>query len=147
MLRSPVRAAVAIVFLGLVGWTLQTLFHTGFFTIVAVLLLWSQVAVFFLPTKYTLTSETVTVKGIVSKKEKDWDEFRSYYTDPNGLLLSPFVERSRLEKFRGVSLQFHGNRDEVISFVETIMRPRLRGDTDVGDAGQGARGGEAGRAP
>ena len=138
MLRSPLRAALAVLFIAVMAWTIQSVFRTTYFTVVAVLLVWGQVAGFFLPTRYELTDEKVNVQGLVTRREKKWSEFRSYYVDPNGLLLSPCVGRSRLERFRGVSLQFHGNRDEVVSFVERRM-DRESADARMGDEGQGER--------
>jgi hypothetical protein len=146
MLRSPVRAAVAVAFIVLMAWTIQSLFATTYFTVIAVLLVWGQVAGFFLPTRFSLTEEGVSVRGLVSRREKGWDEFRSHYVDREGLLLSPFLERSRLERFRGVSLQFHGNRDEVIGFVERMMgrgagqdgRQEADGGGEETDGGVGA---------
>lgn len=150
MLRSPVRAVVAVAFVVLMAWTIQSLFETTYFTVVAVLLVWGQIAGFFLPTRFKLTSDTVSVRGLVSRREKDWGEFRSHYVDREGVLLSPFLERSRLERFRGLSLQFHGNRDDVVKFVEREMSRRAdRGggedadhegpDGRMGDEGQGGR--------
>ena len=133
MLRSPVRAVLAVAFIAVMAWFIQSLFSTTYFTVVAVLLVWGQVAGFFLPTRFSLTDERVSVRGLVSRREKDWSEFRSHYVDREGVLLSPFVERSRLDRFRGVSLQFHGNRDEVVAFVERMM---ARGD-DTGDSAEG----------
>ena len=132
MLRSPVRAVLAVAFVVLMAWTMQVLFSTTYFTVVAVLLVWGQIAGFFLPTRFSLTEDGVAVRGLVSKREKSWSEFRSHYVDKDGLLLSPFLERSRLERFRGVSLQFHGNRDQVVAFVERMM---ARND-DTGDNGE-----------
>ncbi len=120
--RNPTRALLALAFIGLLGWTIQSLFRTTYFTVVALLLVWSQISDFFLPTRYELDEEKVRVRGLIGRREKSWDEFRSYHVDPSGVLLSPFVERSRLERFRGTSLQFHGNRDEVIAFVEQRMK-------------------------
>jgi len=133
MLRSPVRAVLAVAFVVLMAWTMQALFSTTYFTVVAVLLVWGQIAGFFLPTRFSLTGDGVSVRGLVSKREKSWGEFRSHYVDREGVLLSPFIERSRLERFRGVSLQFHGNRDEVVAFVEHMMAS----DDDTGDSAEG----------
>jgi hypothetical protein len=144
MLKSPARAVVAVCFIALLAWTLESLLHTGYFTLLAVLLVWSQVAGFFLPTVFTLTEDGVRVKGLVSKKEKRWEEFRSYYVDREGVLLSPFLDRSRLERFRGVSLQFHGNRDQVVAFVSDMMTREREADANVGHEGQGDRRGEEG---
>lgn len=137
LVKSPIRAIVAVGFIGLVGWTLQSWFGSAFFTTVAVLLLWAQVVGFFVPTRYVLDDEKVVVRGLVGKHEKAWSEFRSYYVDADGVLLSPFVERSRLERFRGVSLQFHGNREEVVAFVERAMPGEEKAESHVGDEGQG----------
>ena len=133
-LRSPVRASVAVAFVAMMAWTIQSLFSTTYFTVLAVLLVWGQIAGFFLPTRYALTEDRVSVRGLVSRREKSWDEFRSFYVDKEGLLLSPFDERSRLERFRGVSLQFHGNRDEVVDFVERMMGA----GSQTGSGGEGA---------
>jgi hypothetical protein len=138
MLRSPVRALVAVAFLVIVAWFLQTWLRTGYFTVIAVLLVWGQVAGFFLPTWYELTDDGVSVRGLVSKREKSWSEFRTWYVDRDGVLLSPFLGPSRLARFRGVSLQFHGNRDEVVAFVERVMKAPGASDADVGDEGQGS---------
>jgi hypothetical protein len=158
MVRSPVRATVAVLFLALVAWTLQSWLHVGYFTVLAVLLLWGQVATFFLPTRYTLTDDAVVVRGLVTRREKPWTDFQSYLVDRDGILLSPFAARSRLERFRGLSLQFHGNRDEVIAFVESAMaRARdeeapggardQEGEPRVGDEGQVAHEGDRGVQP
>jgi len=137
MLLSPVRAAIAVAFVVIVGWFLQTWLNAGYFTVVAVLLVWGQVAGFFLPTWYTLTDAGVSVRGLVSKRQKPWSDFRSYCVDDDGVLLSPFPSPSRLARFRGVSLQFHGNRDDVVSYVGSMMEERVETDADVGDEGQG----------
>jgi hypothetical protein len=47
-----------------------------------------------------------------------WDQFRSYYPDRNGVLLSPFVRPSRLENFRGFYLRFDGQSEDVLRVVK-----------------------------
>jgi hypothetical protein len=133
MLRSPVRAVLAVAFVAVMAWFIQNLFKTTYFTIVAVLLVWGQIAGFFLPTRFALSEDGVSVRGLVGRRSKPWSEFRSWYIDREGLLLSPFTERSRLERFRGVSLQFHGNKDAVVAFVERVMHR----ETPPGEGGGG----------
>ena len=145
MLRSPVRAAVGLAVITLVAWTLQSWLETGYFTVLAVLLMWGHVAGFYLPTHYSLTEESVLVRGLVSRREKSWGEFRSFHKDREGVLLSPFIGRSRLERFRGVSLQFHGNRDEVMAVVERMIVDCEEDDGDVvNESGKGGDGGQGG---
>jgi hypothetical protein len=152
MLKSPVRAVLAAAFIAVMAWTIQSLLNTTYFTVIAVLLVVGQVAGFFLPARFELTEKKVSVKGLVARREKVWSEFRSYYVDREGILLSPFIERSRLERFRGFSLQFHGNRDEVVAFVERMMaRDDPEGAAEGGDADEPVERlgdeGQGGRAP
>ncbi len=145
MQRSPFRAMMGLAFIALVAWTLQSWLHAGYFTIVAVLLLWGQVAGFYLPTRYTISDDRVAVRGIIAKREKEWVDFRSYFVDRDGVLLSPFIGRSRLERFRGLSLMFHANREEVVAFVEAKLGAG-EDDAVLGDEGSTEDGGEGGEA-
>jgi hypothetical protein len=140
MVKSPWRAAAAVAIIGLLGWTIESLTGNALFTTVGLLLVWGQVASFFVPTRYALTDGSVLVRGVLAKKEKPWSDFRSYHVDREGVLLSPFRGRSRLERFRGLSLQFHGNRSDVVSFVERVMGSSGGAAGDVGDEGQGGGG-------
>ena len=121
MARSPYRAAAAIAFMIVVGWFLQSWLRTGYFTVIALLLVWGQVAGFFLPTRYELTDEAVSVRGLVSRREKRWSEFRSYHVDREGILLSPCVGVSRLARFRGTSLQFEAKAalESAVKYTKT----------------------------
>jgi hypothetical protein len=137
VVRSPWRAAMAIAIIGLLGWTIQSVARNWFFTAVGLLLVWGQVASFFVPTRYALSDEKVIVRGLLARKEKPWSDFRSYHLDREGVLLSPFVGPSRLERFRGLSLQFHGNKGDVMAFVERAMGGPGGRAGDVGAEGQG----------
>ena len=54
---------------------------------------------------------------------KLWSDFRSFYADRNGVLLSPFARPSRLENFRGVYVRFgRSNRDEIRDFIRRKVR-------------------------
>jgi hypothetical protein len=88
------------------------------FTVLALVVMLGSLAKFYVPTSYKLTTETVAVKTTTTTISKSWSQYRSFYPDKNGVLLSPFAEPSRLENFRGLYLMFSDNRDEVIPFVQ-----------------------------
>jgi hypothetical protein len=44
--------------------------------------------------------------------------------DKNGVLLSPFAGRSRLENFRGVYVRFGQNKDQVVNFVRSKIEKK-----------------------
>jgi hypothetical protein len=78
----------------------------------------------FLPSSYTLDERGAGKKSVFGTESKDWSHVKSFIPDRNGVLLSPFPTPTRLAKFRGLSLQFSGNRKEVLEFIRTRVEPR-----------------------
>ncbi|MFH1654064.1 MAG: hypothetical protein ABIE74_08395 [Pseudomonadota bacterium] len=56
---------------------------------------------FILPANVSLDGSGLVVTYPLGSINKSWNEFKSAHRDRNGILLSPFAFRSRLEKFRG----------------------------------------------
>ncbi len=124
----PVRrkwwvSAVVIMFIAAVGATVKALTDSEAFMALAMVILLMSLAKFFFPTKFKLSDLGVTIKTTTQTLFKEWKIYRSCYPDKKGILLSPFVEPSRLENFRGLYVMFEGNNDEVTAFVrERIKR-------------------------
>ena len=81
-------------------------------------MLFASVAKFYFPTYFTLTEDEAIVKSSTQTIKRKWSEFRSYYPDKNGVLLSPFIDKSRLENFRGIYLIFGTNADDVMAIIK-----------------------------
>lgn len=92
--------------------------YSPFMTFLAIVILFAALSGFYFPTRYALYDDHFIAKTKTQALRKDWKQFRSYYPDKNGVLLSPFPRPSRLENFRGYYLKFSGNRDEVMRLVE-----------------------------
>ncbi|MEW6026572.1 MAG: hypothetical protein AB1599_04690 [Planctomycetota bacterium] len=92
------------------------------FALVALTLLVFSMRQFFLPTVYTLNAEGVDVRFLGSTQKRSWSYFQSFYEDRNGVLLSPFKERSRLESFRGIYLIAGNNKAQVAEFVKQHIK-------------------------
>ncbi|MCP4566928.1 MAG: tripartite tricarboxylate transporter permease [FCB group bacterium] len=90
-----------------------------FLTVLAVLILFGSMGGFYFPTRYYFYDDHFVVKTMVQALRKEWNLFRSYYPDKNGVLLSPFGHPSRLENFRGLYIKFAGNRDRVMEIVRS----------------------------
>ena len=105
--------------------------------LVAMIIMFTTLAKFFLPTRYTFTESGVTVKTTTTKYTRPWNQFRSFYVDPNGALLSPFATPSRLENFRGLYITFEDNKDEVVAFLQDHIKapelPQILRDNDGSD--------------
>nr|MBN2276920.1 hypothetical protein [candidate division Zixibacteria bacterium] len=95
--------------------------NSVWFSILASLFLFGSLSSFYFPSHYRLTEEEIIVKTKMQTMVKKWSQYRTSYPDKNGILLSPFTRRSRLENFRGIYIKFEGNRDEVIAFAREMM--------------------------
>jgi hypothetical protein len=76
---------------------------------------------YYTPTKYRLNKNGIEVRKLFYTIRKSWNDFRSFYPDNSGVLLSPFPLPTRLENFRGVYIRFKNNKDEVLSFVDSMI--------------------------
>jgi hypothetical protein len=113
----PLVTALVIAFLIVLAVLVYLLTYSAVFTVIAVLVLYGSLTQYFTNTTYEFTDTKVRVKYVVNKIEKDWTQYRSYYADKNGVLLSPFPGPSRLENFRGLFIRFGGNKDQVMEIV------------------------------
>ncbi len=95
--------------------------YSKLFTVLSFLFLYGSMSSFYFPTKYTLSDSNIIVKTFSQTLTKEWSQYRTYYPDKNGVLLSPFARRTRMENFRGLYVKFEGNKDEVMAFVTKIM--------------------------
>jgi len=102
---------------------LFTIWYTGsaFFGVVVVLVMTLSLGAYFFPTWYTLTEKGIKVRTLVTKFERPWSTYRSFWPDKNGVLLSPFPHASRLENFRGLFVRFEGNGKDVVAFVKRYV--------------------------
>jgi len=81
---------------------------------------------FFLPVRYTMDAEGVRKRSVFGVEERKWHRVKSVVPDRYGVLLSPFPEPTMLAKFRGLSIQFSGNREEVLEFIGRHTRGNSR---------------------
>ena len=104
---------VVIIPLGL--WYL----YSPFYALLGFVILGGSLTSFFLPTRYVLYAGGIESRFLGIYRRFTWDQFRSFYPDRHGVLLSPFLGPSRLENFRGVYLRFNGHKDDVLGIVRT----------------------------
>lgn len=121
--KRSAKISILIILFLLVIWLLVYLTTLNLFlTVLSVVIMLGSLSAFFLPTYYELDDQKIKVKFFFNTKEKEWNMFRSFYVDKNGVLLSPFEKPSRLENFRGLYVRFNQNKDEVMNFVESRIK-------------------------
>ena len=104
----------------------------GWWGVLGALLLFLAMWSFYLPHTYRLDGAGVSKRSVFGEERRRWEEIRSFYVDRYGVLLSPFVQPTRLARFRGISVQFGpGNREEVLEIIRSRVgdsRPAATGD-------------------
>jgi len=115
-MRITILTSVFIVICIVLVWLIS---YSVFLVGLAILILFGSLAGFYFPTRYFFYSDHFIVKTTLQSLRKEWSQFRSYYPDKNGVLLSPFGRPSRLENFRGLYIKFAGNRDRVMAIVRS----------------------------
>ncbi len=112
----------------LVGFWMEGIYWSFF----AFAVLFLSLEAFFLPSRFELTADGVTVHKPFSNMTRPWDHFRRVVFDPVGVTLSPFARRHWLESYRAVRLRFgtpergegsDPTREEVRRFVIEHVDP------------------------
>jgi len=93
-------------------------------SLISLLLLLSMTSTIYLPVRYKLDGRGVTGYFLRVPTFRDWRHYRNFYVHKNGVHLTTMPTPSPLDAFRGHFLQFSGNRDEVVAFIEAHMTLR-----------------------
>ncbi|MEP0827256.1 MAG: hypothetical protein HRF51_01930 [bacterium] len=116
--KRNMKVTVAVsIFLLILIIIVYALTQSVFFTVLAFVILYASLAAFYFPTRYRLDDKGIEIKTTTQTLRKNWSQYRSFYPDKNGVLLSPFTRPTRLENFRGVYIRFGNNREDVTSFI------------------------------
>jgi hypothetical protein len=116
--RRSWKVSLLVVFTILGLPVLLAIWYGPFFGLLGLVILGASLMPFFLPTDFILTESSVQRRYLGIDHTRKWSEFRSYYPDKNGVLLSPFPRPSRLENFRGLYIRFEDNRERVLAVIK-----------------------------
>lgn len=112
------RSTLLLLFLLFLFSGIYWLFQSVFVTLLSAMFVTGSLYRYFVPFRYELYEHELVVSAPCYRLTKPWADFRSFYVDNNGVLLSPFAKPSRLENFRGVYVRFGANRAEVLDFIK-----------------------------
>ncbi|MCK5784924.1 MAG: hypothetical protein KAH54_00040 [Candidatus Sabulitectum sp.] len=117
MKERPKATAALIAIMLVSSFAASVMMGNVWWGIIGLALLFLSMWSFFLPVIFTMDVTGVKKKSPFGLEARKWGEVRSIVPDANGVLLSPFKEPTRLAKFRGLGVQFSGNREEVLEFI------------------------------
>ncbi|MEN8152143.1 MAG: hypothetical protein ABFS86_20165 [Planctomycetota bacterium] len=107
----------------------QLSFGDRILTILSLVVLTLSVSPFYLPTRYRIADDKISIRSTFGRKEKSLKLFRRLAVDRRGVLLSPFDRPSRLDRFHGLNLRFDSaDRERVLEFLERRLGADERED-------------------
>jgi len=84
------------------------------------LLLLANLLPYFIVTKYSLFDDRIEIRYLFIKIERKLSDFKCFYFDKRGLMLSTFHTPKRLDVFRGQSLRFSGGKEEKSELIRIL---------------------------
>jgi len=130
MKESPAKGVlfwtVLLLTVWAVWWNLQSLLLTA----VAAGMLLGSLTSFYLPTVYRLDAIGAGYSRWLSQRKLEWSRVRSVTKERDGVFLSPFPAKTRLENFRGLYLPYRSNREEVLGCIR-LFAPDATGLTAI----------------
>lgn len=93
----------------------------------ATVFLLGATSAYWLPTRFSIDHDAILVQRWFWKRRVEFSNLKRIDHDPNGLFVSPFAVRSRLDGHRGLLLMEPPHRDEVEQFIRARIAPHPEG--------------------
>lgn len=108
-----------------VGWIGVLVFQHVVFGLVGSLAILLSTSELFLPIHFRVDEKGASSRVGLSQTALEWGAVRRVLVGESGVKLSPLPAPSRLDPFRGVTLRFAGNRDEVLAAIDRYREAAL----------------------
>jgi len=120
--RAAFATTVVILALAAVAWL--TLGHPAWAAL-AIAVLFLSLNRFFLPSRFEISDEAITVRWAMGTQTMRWQDLRRFAHDERGGFLSKRSRPSRFDSFSGMHLLFGDVRDQVIEAVRAHLPREL----------------------
>ncbi len=116
--HRPKDLALVVCVVALAAWAVLVSFQSVAWALFSVVVLLIAVGPFLLPTTYTVTEEALVSERASTRRSRRFAELRRVDVGPHVALLSPFRERSFLDRYRGMLVLFDGaDRDRIVQLL------------------------------
>ena len=127
--ENPKKTLYVSIVLG-IFLILLAVYYGFIWTLLALIVLFTSLNAYFIPTTYTITDTEIIIDKKLYKNKLEWPRFRKYYITTTGVVLSPFTKRNFLDNFRGVHLLLpKENPEAIINFIKNKLDPAPIPDT------------------
>ena len=124
LLDYPITSILLIVFLLLIStlfwkiaihdWDQPLFFYLGFGALLGSLF------PYFIPSSYEFYEDEIIIHYSFVKITKNYSEFKCFYNDKKGVMLSTFSVPRRLDHFRGQSIRFSKSKEEKVELFKIL---------------------------
>ncbi|HUU55468.1 MAG TPA: hypothetical protein VMY87_11170 [Armatimonadota bacterium] len=128
--RRPIQAAAAVAVIAAASLAAGFGFQSVLLGLLAAALLIASVSDYLFPLTFTLTNEAAEARGPLHRRRLVWSRVRRVARDDLGVKLSPLLQPSRLDAFRGIYLWFEDNADDVMAFIAHHVQAEAAGGDD-----------------
>ena len=128
LIEFPIQTLFLFCFLILVAFFVFTITHNLFWVLLSLFFLFTSLFSYFVPTYYEFYENYLFVKVLVFKRERKYSEFKCFYVDKKGVMLSTFARPRGLDRFRGQSIRFtkeQKEKEEVLKFLDDKIGNRF----------------------
>lgn len=122
--RGGLKSFIFVITLIVVPFGVLEVFEHLAWAVFATLFLLGTLSAFWLPTRFMLDTNGILVQRWFWKKRKLYSDLKRVDRDKNGLFVSPFPIRSRLDGHRGMLLMEPPQRDEVERYLRERIEPQ-----------------------
>jgi hypothetical protein len=127
-IEFPLQSLMVVALFVLVAVFVYTVTNAVFWSILALLFLFLALFPYFVSSYYSLYDDYLIAQVFFYKRKREYSEFKCFYADKRGVMLSTFSRPRGLDRFRGQSLRFsktQEERDEVLKFFEEKVGNRF----------------------
>jgi len=111
--KTSILVVSFIIFIAVIMWYIAVIsWDMPIFYVIGVIAFTFDLLPYFIPTSYQFNDEKIVITYWLIKIERKYSDFRCFYADKRGVMLSTFTKPGRLDRFRGQSIRFSKSAEE-----------------------------------
>lgn len=106
--------AVSLWRIAVIDWEMPLFYYLG------LLIFLISLAPYFIPTRYEFWDDKIVIYYWLVRVERRYSDYKSFYKDKKGVMLSTFKMHRRLDAFRGLNIRFSKTGEEKEEFFKLL---------------------------
>jgi len=125
--RRPLLSVTAAVFVVVLTTAVAVIYGGPFYPLLTAVVLTAAVSAHYVPVRFTLDREGITVASLWGARKKLWNNLKTYWPNgEDGVVVSSNERRSLLTSAHNLYLYLEGNRAEVLEYLSRYLSPAKR---------------------